>query len=450
MRFVFALILFFRAAPFLAAQPDSSDPHDQISYSSRYFNLYAEKTSFSSFYSYIFNNNISYTSVFENFELAGNIGSNIFRAVSSNSKNNSNQKFINEENYLSLKVKSGFRSFYLVPEIQLSGGHGKLLTGYKISYGFRNSALPIYFSDFSYSKTYIPFSAGGSYMGEGFTVENKNPYYLISTSFGINIRPGLNDVELNYTKNLQIENSFDSAYGYIDKPEIEFFKIDYNHRKKSFRLTGSFSRLNAKQKIFLLCDNLPFSVITIPTISYSNFSIKFELKDYLTQPEFSFDYYWLKIFGVGNMQAWPFTSVVTSIIANRLNFRVNGEISAFNVGSKVKLGSGNFSFVPGIQLYHLTPQSEIDTWQPEYLVFGVRDYFDSYDEIKYLGLLQISSEIKYKFSAYALQLDLVQFAPVYQKKEIRKKRPPTQIIWVKEQPRVSGGTDIRLTLTMNF
>lgn len=373
-----------------------------------------------------------------------------FIVESRNSNNRTNVDLQNREDAVQVGLSTGFRSLFIKPEIRFSKANKKILTEYSIDYGIYHPGMGLYLAQFSYIKTHFPFYAMGVYAGEGFGITNYTPYYLLSTKIGLNLIPDGSTFDIEYFKNIQVDNKFDSSFGYTDKPEIEMFNLTHNHNSKDFILRTGFTRLTGRWRIILLYENLPFSTITFPTVSYSALASELKLKNTRFTPSIFFNYYYFRIDGAGNIQSWPFTSVITNVVANRMNFRIDGWLNAINLGGKLTLPLGGFHISPELQFYHIIPESEIDTWQPEYLVFGVRNFYDSYDEIKNAGLARLRVFTDWKLEDYSISAELSQFIPLYLTKEIKKKRPPGYIKPEQGQGTITGGTEIQIKISREF
>lgn len=449
MRIAFSVLFFLWAAVEIVPQPDTVK-QNSAQIASNYFSIYNEKTSFSHFYSWYLSNSFTVKYKLQDYLLFSSLNSDRFIVESRNSNNLIDADIQNKEESFSLGFETRFKSFFLRPQLIVAVANKKNLLDYTIDYGIYSSGLGFYLAQFSFRKTHFPFYAMGVYSGEGFGMTNFNPYYLISMKLGFNMHPSGSSFDISYSKNIQNDSRFDSAFGYTDKPEFETFSLTHTYNSEKLNIRSEFTRVTGKWRIILLNDNLPFSTMTFPTVSHSHLSTIVRLKESIFNPLYNFDYYYFRINGAGNVQSWPFTSIITRLVANRLNFRIEGSVNIINAGGKIRIRWGEYEFNPELQVFHIIPESEIDTWQPEYLVFGTRNYYNSYDEIKHIGLAKVTVSVDRKIEDFTIMGEISQYLPLYITKEVKKKRPPGYIKPEIGKATVSGGTNISLSIRKEF
>ena len=134
------------------------------------------------------------------------------------------------------------------------------------------------------------------------------------------------------------------------------------------------------------------------------------------EPNILFDgsYTTLKGSFVGNLQSWPFLSVLQSAITNRINFRFIGSVKYWQIGVEKLLQFESLTLKPRITYYDVRPDIVIQSWQPEFLVIGVSQFADNSLDIIHAGLAQLELTVGVHSPAIKVELSGTQFLPIFQ------------------------------------
>jgi len=142
------------------------------------------------------------------------------------------------------------------------------------------------------------------------------------------------------------------------------------------------------------------------------------------KPFFSSEVEFIKISGEGrgHIETWPFTPTLIDLLGQRLYFRLNGEAKVFRLGFEYH--GSFFSFLSSksdLDYLSIQPSGEAATWNPVFLVFGIRnlkEYLLSYERINSL-FLRITFSRKFKNLSFGYNFS--QFIPIHiKKREINK------------------------------
>ncbi len=182
-----------------------------------------------------------------------------------------------------------------------------------------------------------------------------------------------------------------------------------------------------------------------------NFVIQ-ESNNFKWLPSFSVSYDFYRGYAVGNIQSWPFTSVLTSLIANRLNYRLAGHVYLFSIETKKHFALSNFSFKPEFSVYQILPELTLDNWQPSYLVFGVKDFTRNILPIRKAIIGKLAVAASYRFESFNLSLECGQFIPL---KTIKKELPslggtPGIVVTQANSSKIDGGRWIIVGIGVGF
>jgi len=196
-----------------------------------------------------------------------------------------------------------------------------------------------------------------------------------------------------------------------------------------------------------------FSTNSIPDLLYNNVEIKNdESQLYRWLPAISVSYNYYKGSIVGNIQSWPFTSVLTSLIANRINYRLTGHIYLFGINAQKRFTFSKFSFKPELSFYQVLPEVTLDTWQPSYLVFGIKDFTRNILPIRKALLGKISFLTTYELNYCSFTLEAGQFIPL---KVVKKELPigetiPGGVVVQAKPGKTDGGRWVVLSMRTSF
>jgi len=196
-----------------------------------------------------------------------------------------------------------------------------------------------------------------------------------------------------------------------------------------------------------------FSQNSLTDALYNGINVKnSEPINYKWLPSFTVGYHFLKGSMIGNIQSWPFGSFLTSLIANRINYRVAGQAFLFSLEVEKKYTYLAVSVQPKISFFQILPEVTLDNWQPSYLVFGVKNFSRNILPVRkaLLGELSLSISSKVKYCTLILQAG--QFIPL----QIIKKTLPAsavspEIILTSSQPsKIDGGRWISFSVRTEF
>jgi hypothetical protein len=117
---------------------------------------------------------------------------------------------------------------------------------------------------------------------------------------------------------------------------------------------------------------------------------------------------------VGNLQSWPFLSILQSAITNRINFRFIGSVKYWQIGAEKLLQFESVTLKPRITYYDVRPDIVIQSWQPEFLVIGISHFADNTLDIIHAGLAQLELTVGFHTPIIVAELSGTQFLPIFQ------------------------------------
>ncbi len=156
--------------------------------------------------------------------------------------------------------------------------------------------------------------------------------------------------------------------------------------------------------------------------------------------------------GVGEVESWPFTSLAASVISNRLNYHFNAAVTIHSLSVTPRVFS-----LPAIdaqaEYLFVVPDVYAEHWQPQFLVFGVKDYAKDYFSIERMHLLKIAALGYFQVAKIDVRISLEQCLPVsitYRTKPsvtlppVPSPQPPSS------KPTTDGGRSATIALSFNF
>ena len=155
---------------------------------------------------------------------------------------------------------------------------------------------------------------------------------------------------------------------------------------------------------------------------------------------------------VGDLQSWPFMSLLQSVITNRLNYRFLGSVRFWQVDAEKSLQFGSWHVLPSVSYYDVRPEIVIQSWQPTYLVFGVSNFVDNGLDVIHAGIGKLELTVGVESSFIGVNLNAAQFLPIFQFHRATKAGPQAPPSPTAKPATVStdGGRWVRLTVKKNI
>ncbi len=263
-----------------------------------------------------------------------------------------------------------------------------------------------------YSSNSVPYNFNASYSTANLLVENQVRF----SGFNMVVGLGTDKHFLEYRNSKSYISPTlrggDVRVANDGKVTSNSFIINYSLESFNFRIDNSNFRVN--DKTYFYKEGMQFSYLVIPEIFFEKYGIS---ADYYITPNNSFDfstsYARIKINSVGELDSWPFTTVLESIFLNRLYYRVNGTAVAKWVDFKYKQQIGKWGIEPSVTYCYIRPEINLDTWESSFLIFGGGAMNKSTLNIKSTGLLLLNLSTHYELFDFSLGLSMNQIIPLF-------------------------------------
>lgn len=316
---------------------------------------------------------------------------------------------------------------------------------FEITAGFKFDRSIFRNMKFEFVQNRLDYDSDLSYSSDGLAINNLMSWNRISQS-----------IELRNFKKDKLNFEFYTLYHNADDPISS--KHKFNLSGNIFGLKGSyfdnqdyyflnFNYANGSGKLQLEYDKNYYGEQKFENIKYVNIEVHLlqkALEKILDRIKFSYTELGGKV--TGEVQSWPFTDIITSVVANRIYYRGVIGIKIVSLGFIKNFEVKDYEVAPSLNLFHLIPNGEIENWEPVFLVFGVKNFRSSRIDYKYLGVLDFQLSLTKEFRDIQFQLTAGQLIPIYQSKY--EKNIQSDGIHV-DKPKSSedGGRWIQLKLT---
>jgi len=357
-----------------------------------------------------------------------------------------------KQNYSSVSLYSTFNNLFLDSKVILNNYQQKWLFDYSIKMGLIGLKNNNQEFDLSFRKTSVPVSWNLLYQAAGFNINSDQSFYLTSVNSSVSI-DNLT-LGLSYERNISIKDKSSEIYSMDAKPIYDNIKFEIKNRSDYLPVSFDISRTSLIMKSHLLMNDVQFSSINISDLSLLRINSDIQLNCFNIPLGLSISYNYLKGNVSGNIESWPFTDIIQSIVANRLNYQAYGSVNVMESSLSSKMIFKKFSIKPVIDIYYINPDLTLQDWQPVYLVFGIKDYNENTDCINYMLLGRAGTEAAVDIGIAVVSLNIYQFFPLLIRKDnpqnINSGNSVTIFASSSSPTKISGGTFLTLTLTKSF
>lgn len=321
------------------------------------------------------------------------------------------------------------------------------------SFGFRNSSHWFERFRIGYYSYSFPWIFGLKYQDSEIDINNLTK--LSKVFYEIGLHPVKKTwLTFQYEKYISSKNKNENpVFAVEDKTFGTLAKLIVTNSSFTIPVEINFSHGQGESFFDFFYSHNSFSQNKVFDALYNGISVKSsESIKYQWLPSFSIRYDFFKGSLVGDIQSWPFTSIFTSFIANRINYRLTGHVYLFSFEAEKQFTFSCFSIQPELSFHQVLPEITLDNWQPAYLVFGVKDFSRNILPIRkaIIGKISFSASYQLKFCTFILKAG--QFIPL----QIIKKELPVSdvspgIILAQAEPsKIDGGSWVSFSICAGF
>jgi len=451
----FLIVLFFLAVQTSFAQPFSfkNDSLTSVKLSTSYFDLLRTKNSLSNTVLSLQKTSAEFETSFRNDKLLFSLetGKNIIQIDNSISQ----VQVRSGQSISRLTVDNEFSFAPFFTELFLRVNQVKSVStfDYGGSFGFRNASHWFERFRIGYYMYSFPWILGLKYQDSEMDINNLSK--LSKIFYEIGFHPAdKTTLTFEYEKYLSSKNKNENPiFAVDDKTSGSLSKLTVANSSCAIPVEITFTHGEGESVCGLFYSQNSFSQNLFYGALYNGLKVtSSEFPSSKWFPSFSVGYHFLRGSMVGDIQSWPFTSVMTSFILNRLNYRLTGHLYLFSFEAEKQFTFSTFSIQPEISIHQILPEVTFDTWQPSYLVFGVKDFSRNILPIRKIILGKISFTTSFHFQNIDFILEAGQFVPL---QIVKKELPPSVvspgIAVVQSGPsRIVGGRWISFHVRVKF
>ncbi|MBA4251327.1 MAG: hypothetical protein C0425_06880 [Chlorobiaceae bacterium] len=425
-------------------------PQDNIfetSVSFNYFDIYRERTDISNLTAYYYEakSGVSYKT--DNFRLSLSIEESRFRFNKISSKHNAlDSDVLIKKQSLAPMFQYNFKNTSATAFLSMEKNNGTSENSYGFNFELKKRILLLEKISLQLSKINIPFSASFNYDEDNLHLNKSFPLFILKQSFDfIPVHNLQSKIDL-----YQMWNRRGSSFAdyHTITQEALFYGFEFrNDYDKNINL--SIKYFEGESDLFFEHRTNLYGESSISNTQILQLEIGIDLTKRLSfLKKLQLGYLNLTSKVVGDMQSWPFTDVVTSIIANRLYYRGECNIDAFYSSLSTDFNLMNIRVSPELTFIHFEANGQIENWQPLFLVFGVKNFSSSPIDILKLGAIHFSLQTKINFEEISLLISAGQLLPIYKVKKAIVTTPglPTPSVYKKSD----GGRWISMVIIKYF
>lgn len=434
----------------LYSQPSSNIFNEnKIDARFRHFLVYRESSSINSSEAVAANNYLAYSRS----TLFGDFGfrysKNAIDFESRNLKTNLDFGIEYDETLFSLVYNYSDNIFWAGSNLKFTAIENKFFLSYDLELGVNFKTDYLRKIGFSLSSEILPIFLNSKFNNESFRINHS----LQRKSFGISLElePEKNStLIIESAKNIPAVLEIDSKFKSAGEISYANYGVGYERSFKNFFLAAEYFNHKFELNSDWHTAGQTFGNINVYDVLVNFFSV--DGKYFLTETELLRTNF-LYLNGKGNLsgtiQTWPFTSLITSAIVNRINYKSKAEVSLYAIEIDYDKPFANLLLQPGVRCYHIVPNFSLQSWQPAFLVFGVKNFTDNSTQIKSMDLLNLKLSAQYSISNFLFEAEFNQFIPFHIERKTGEEIPqPTPV--TKATAEVDGGRFFSLKISTQF
>jgi hypothetical protein len=353
-------------------------------------------------------------------------------------------------NRLTADNEFSFSPFFVEQFVRLNQIKSVSSIDYGGSFGFRNSSDWFERFRIGYYSFSFPWIFGLQYQDSDIDINNLTKFSKVFYEVGF--YPVKNTgLVFQYEKYVSSKNKNENpVFAVEDATSGSLAKLTVTNASLTIPVEINFSHGEGESFFDFIYSQNSFSQNTAFDALYNGVSVKSEQYQWIPSMFIRYDFFKGSL--VGNIQSWPFTSVLTSFIANRINYRLTGQVYLFSFGAEKQFTFSHFSIQPELSLYQILPEVTLDNWEPAYLVFGVKNFSRNILPIRKAIIGKISFSAAYQIKYFTFILQAGQFIPL---QIIKKELPasgvsPGVILAKAESGKIDGGRWATLSIRTEF
>jgi hypothetical protein len=213
----------------------------------------------------------------------------------------------------------------------------------------------------------------------------------------------------NITTTMGEANGYSSPLDWNTQTFSALLKI-YPEARSSIWI--GWERNDGKGKIHLTKDDLSFGDLAYGTFIFNRWRAGASKIVFSLPTSCEYNYYRWEGHGVGHIESWPFTSLASTVFDNRLYYIIDGRVDVHQVEGSTTIACDIWNIKPSFGLLYILPDASLSHWEPDILVFGVKNAKEEPFSIQQCWLLRLGCEVDFSVFSMYVALQVEQYIPI--------------------------------------
>ena len=287
-----------------------------------------------------------------------------------------------------------------------------------------------------------PYRFGSSISYFDFQVLFDDPAYSTIASFVLRSKPFaafLASLEYREADGGSSPSSTDYGIGSSDRYFAKKISAEYIFSHTS-SVSAEFSTEEFRSDIDMNRDDELFGDLTHGFAKHSRYMVRGTSGQFSVPLTLEYAFDEISSSGSGHIESWPFTSLVSSIIANRLFYQFNGSLKVHSLTSAARIEVMSMPTNLEISYQRVLADVVLENWEPEFLTFGMKNYSSNPFSIKDIQLLKLGIATTIPICGAEITAEIQQYIPIaisYRQEPVSV--PPGEPTPKTSSPRTDGG-----------
>ena len=273
--------------------------------------------------------------------------------------------------------------------------------------------------------TRSPFHYNSTILFQDFFVPLGDVSNTISASYTINSTPFKNLMgTLRYHESTGNKPALQNGYGTETqyRSADKLFSVQYWLSPSTF-FTTEIGTVEYRTEATFKQNNQSFGDLLSGSGKHSIYTATFQTKDLPLPLSATYSFEQLALSGVGHFESWPFTSLAASVISNRLNYQAGGLIRHHSLAATAAISFASSLLFITASYHRILPNVVLEHWEPEFLVFGMKNFTRDPISIKDAHLAGIGLQYDFSFQSATISTFAEQYVPLSTSYRTAEKAP---------------------------
>ncbi len=326
---------------------------------------------------------------------------------------------------IALSTKNGLRALSL----QWINSLGWLDYSAKVFFPFSIKAFPLQYSawirlnpfdkifipSLSYDRLSISSVSGLGLKDFSFSLDEN----CISSAWNIMLQSKpIEFIEGSFSWGKNISTTSNEATGYslpLDWKMQRFSAQLKIHPEESSSVWFGWKRREEKGEMRFIKEGLSFGDLAYGKFIFNNWQAGASKIIFSLPVSCEYNFYRWVVYGVGHFESWPFTTVASSVFDNRLYYIIDGIIDVHEFESRTSVAWGDWIIKPSFGLLYVLPDISWRQWEPDFIIFCVKNAKEEPLSIQQSWLLRLGCEINFSVLNMNIAVQMEQYIPISSK-----------------------------------